>query len=770
MLSASISRDFTTASLVCNLGYTLQSMACGFFVNAPTMPVYVRWTRWIAYVYYAFGTVVSNQFNGFLGDCPYDLADDRCDPYTGEYILQTLGFPKNWILVPMMVNIGWAVGFHILAYLLLKYVRVSVAVSKTFTVKKIEEVAAVPSTRSDSARSEITVTLNDIRLSVIRRQRLGLTTREIEILRGISATFVPGSINAILGPSGSGKSSLLNFMADRLHSSFNQKYMSTGDIIFNDKLPSRSLVRSLCSYVTQEDDGLLPSLTVRETLYYAADLRLPKTMSKQEKRARANEIIMKMGLKDCADTLIGGEFVKGISGGEKRRVTISIQLLNDPKILLLDEPTSGLDSFIASSILQVLKALAEEGRTIICTIHQPRSDLFAQFGNILLLAKGGRVAYNGQSTQMLDYFASLNHPCPPLTNPADFVLDLVSVNLQSEEKESISRLKVTKLLDHWQNVEDPALERPLVDAHLGLAAAEAEFSSQVREPSKFLPAYQTLLRRSTLNFSRSPHMIVARIMQVAGIGIIFALFFSPLKDDMIGVTNRLGLVQEITALYFVGMLNNMAIYPYDRSVFYREHDDNVYGVLPFFLVYLTLELPFECITSLIFAVFLVLVPGLPRTPELFFACAYCALAIVNCGESIGIAFNTLFLHEGFAVNLISVVLSIGCLMAGIMSLEMPGFLKGVNWLSPLKYAVSVMINMSFDGQTFNCVGQAIDADGGCEFDSGAKVLENYGLKANVPAYLGGIAVAAVVYRVLALVVLKINRLKLGIKTLSRNSR
>jgi ABC-type multidrug transport system ATPase subunit len=762
MFCASISRDFTTAALFGNLGYTLQSMACGFFVNSTTTPVYVRWTKWIAYVYYAFGTLISNQFNGFVGDCPFELSDVRCAPYTGQSVIESLGFPQDWILVPLFVNVGWAVGFYLAAYFLLKYVRVSVSVSKTRSKSEVIDATASTVTRSTSRGQPIDVDLHDIKLSVIRRKKFGLRSQQINILQGVSASFVPGSINAILGPSGSGKSSLLNFIADRLHSSAYQKYISSGDIIFNNTLPSRSVIRSLCSYVTQEDDGLLPSLTVRETLHYAAYLRLPNHFTHAQKRARADDVILQMGLKDCADTLIGDEMVKGISGGEKRRVTISIQLLNDPKVLLLDEPTSGLDSFTAASILQVLRNLAEEGRTVICTIHQPRSDLFAQFGNILLLAKGGKVAYNGKSTNMLDYFSSLSHPCPRLTNPADHVLDLVSVNLQSEEKESISRVKVNRLLDTWQARKDV----PHATLEVSLPA---QFSSHARHQTDFFSAYGTLLRRSTLNFSRSPHMIVARVMQVVGIGIIFCLFFAPLKDDYMGITNRLGLVQEITCLYFVGMLNNMAIYPHDRSVFYREHDDNVYGVLPFFLVYLTLEVPFEIVTSLLFSVFLVIIPGLPRTPGMFFACSFCTLVIVNCGESIGIAFNTLFLHEGFAVNLISVFLSIGSLMAGIISLNMPGFLKGVNWLSPLKYSVSALINLAFAGQTFSCEGQVLDADGGCQFDTGDKVLESYGLTANVPAFLGAAAVCLVVYRILAFAILKIDRLKLGMRSFSRNN-
>ena len=216
-------------------------------------------------------------------------------------------------------------------------------------------------------------------------------------------------------------------------------------MLYNAAVPSESVVRSVTSFVTQDDSALMPSLTVRESLRFAAGLRLPRWMSKEEKNRRAEEILLKMGLKECADNLIGNELIKGISGGERRRVTISIQILTDPKVLLLDEPTSGLDAFTATSIIEVLKGLAAEGRTLIMTIHQARSDLFQHFSSVLLLARGGYPVYTGEAEKMLPYFASLGYECPQATNPADFVLDLITIDLQQEDREAITRERVQHL-------------------------------------------------------------------------------------------------------------------------------------------------------------------------------------------------------------------------------------------------------------------------------------------------------------------------------------
>src|SRR5271169_5824259 len=217
---------------------------------------------------------------------------------------------------------------------------------------------------------------------------------------------------------GSGKSSLLNILCRRLHGSLTARSRYAGELLFNNTVPSDNVIRALTSYVVQDDTSLLPSLTVRETLHFAAIIRLPPHMSKAHKIARAEQVLAQLGLRHCADTLIGTEFVKGISGGERRRVSIAIQILTDPKILMLDEPSSGLDANTAHSMMELLEALAKEGRTIVCTIHQSRSDLFPMFGNLLLLANGGRMIYSGKGKDMMEYFKNNGYNCPTFANPA----------------------------------------------------------------------------------------------------------------------------------------------------------------------------------------------------------------------------------------------------------------------------------------------------------------------------------------------------------------
>lgn len=175
----------------------------------------------------------------------------------------------------------------------------------------------------------------------------------------------------------------------------------------------------------------MPSLTVRETLIFHASLRLPVTVDGTGRTQRVEDVIATLGLKLCAGTRVGGDDQKGISGGEKRRLSVGIQLLGDPAVCLLDEPTTGLDAFTARHVVETLQSIAHKSRrTVVMSIHQPRYDVFALIDDVILLSRGRQV-WSGPSGAMLRHFESLNHPCPVLTNPADFILDISSVDVST---------------------------------------------------------------------------------------------------------------------------------------------------------------------------------------------------------------------------------------------------------------------------------------------------------------------------------------------------
>ncbi len=720
--------------------------------------------------------------------------------------MDNLGFPRDWVARPIVIMFAFVVFFLLLSWVGLASLKTEMTIARArnsegdlsagkekMTARSIQEVRAID------------VGLDGFALALDKRSALGKRLPTKTILHPVSTTFQAGTLNIIMGPSGSGKTSLLNAMALRLKNSFGTGYRPSGSLKFNGAAPSDSVIRSVVSYVCQDDDALLPSLTVRETLRFAAGLRLPAWMSRRDKHRRAEEVLLKMGLKDCADNLVGSELVKGISGGEKRRVSIAVQILTDPRVLLLDEPTSGLDAFTAGSIMEVLRGLAREGRTLVLTIHQARSDLFGHFGNLLLLARGGSPVYAGAAADMLGYFGSLGYRCPQHTNPADFALDLITVDLQEEKREAESRVKVQRLIESWEKVvrESPAQALPrwnpdpekeeeeegggqapdrdtaeeATDDDGGAAlkrrvsipaprrsfnkptlATPAELGALVRKRASFATAFPLLMHRAVINLRRQPPLLLARTMQVLGLAVVLALFFAPLKNDYYSVQNRMGFIQEVAAFYFVGMLQNVAVYPAEREVFYREDDDGVYGAEAFLATYTVLEVPFEVASCLLFGVLADLAVGFPRTAEMYFACVFACFGIVSCGESLGIMFNTIFSHTGFAVNVISVLLSVAQIIAGIMSIDMPGLFVAFNYLSPVKYATASLTPISLRGVTFACDdAQRLPPDGRCAIETGEQVLDLY--KLNVDPYVNIAALGAtiVIYRLVAWALLRITR-------------
>lgn len=761
LLSAAVSRDFSKASLVGNLSFTFLSLSCGFFVNAKYMPVYVRWTKYISFTWYAYGALLSSNFTDQLCET------DDLEKCMGNQILDNLGFPRHWRNVPLVVLFCFAIGYHFAALVMFYFNKVDISLQskakseKNKTKRKSSDLSA-GSTDLESRstyNSNITVTLQDLFLSVDQRNvshnwKKGLIQHSTKnILESVNAVFKPGMINAIMGPSGSGKSSLLNLICGRLRSSIFAKFEVNGAIMFNDTQISKKMFKKVCSFVPQDDDHLLESLTVRETFKFAAALRLHHLTS-EERTTKIKELIRALGLTHCENNVVGGEFMKGISGGERRRVTMGIQLLNDSPIVLLDEPTSGLDSFVSATILEILENLCfQYGKTIIITIHQPRSELFKRFGNVLLLAKSGRVAFNGSPNDMIAHFSKMGFVCPEFTNVADFFLDITSINTQNEQNEKVSTARVLSILTEWEE----CLNKLNGESHLKLEEKMiteekfmVEYGYSVRKPCSIALAYFVNLRRQFTTTRRNFDSLMSRVAQIPGCGVIFALFWAPIKHDYASVNNRLGLAQESTALYFIGMLSNLACYPPERDYFYEEYRDGVYGIAPFFLAYMTLELPLAALAAVTYAIFTVLACGLPRTAGNFFATTYCAFLIATCGESLGIMTNTLFQRPGFVVNCISVILTIGTQLSGLMSLHMSRVLKGINYLNPLNYTSMIIINLAFPKDLkLTCEDGGRNLDGSCIFSNGQEVLQGYGLVKNVQKYLGIIVCVAIIYRLLA---------------------
>ncbi len=258
---------------------------------------------------------------------------------------------------------------------------------------------------------------------------------------------ITGGFWAIMGASGGGKTTLLSTLSLRLDT----KYMDiTGEFRLNGREYSRAVLKEMSAYVMQ-DDLLHAELTVYETLYYSAQLRM-RGYTTEERLHRIEEVLELMGINHRRDVIIGDTRRKGISGGERKRVCVAIELLNHPKLLFLDEPTSGLDSTTAFSVTKALKHLAEIGEcTVLCTIHQPMPKIFRLFDNLILMKKG-KIVYQGQAMKSVRWLEVINAPCPANMNLADHLLNVITPHDSEFSK---------KLLEESTLIHVP------VDLHLG---------------------------------------------------------------------------------------------------------------------------------------------------------------------------------------------------------------------------------------------------------------------------------------------------------------
>jgi ABC-type multidrug transport system ATPase subunit len=240
------------------------------------------------------------------------------------------------------------------------------------------------------------------------------------LLKDVWGEVPPKKIVAIAGPSGAGKTSLLNILSGRQKSSDTITVQT--DIRLNDYevKPTKMKYRKQVAFVAQ-DDSLPVSATPRECIRFSAKLRLSRETTDAELDRLTNRMLVELGLEQCADTIVGGALLKGISGGERKRTSVGVELVTQPSCVFLDEPTSGLDSFSAGQLVNVLKKVANAGASVLFTIHQPSSEVFEMFDHFILMNKG-RVMYQGPTGSIEKYFADRGHPIPPRYNPADFVM------------------------------------------------------------------------------------------------------------------------------------------------------------------------------------------------------------------------------------------------------------------------------------------------------------------------------------------------------------
>lgn len=633
---------------------------------------------------------------------------------------------------------------------------------------------------------------------------LNVHINDTQILHNISGIANSGEILAVMGPSGSGKTTLLNALAGRIP-------YDSGVITLDDQ-PMTKRMRNRTCYVLQEDI-FLSKLTLWETLYFATMVYLPESLSHAEKMAKMDYIINVLDLTKCQKTVIGDQFVRGLSGGEKKRLSIACELIKDPDIMFLDEPTSGLDSSTAYSLMMLLKQFTEQSRkAVVVTIHQPSSQIYHMFTHLLLLANG-HIAYFGDGRKALDFFAEVGLYCEPHYNPADFILETVKKDKEAVQK-IIDLAETNRGTELWpaklRHKTSHAKGKHLTD--LGLCGKP--LGSKVHSGSMVLytdvngdvviraddmnPVILSGVPNGTLNsnetsalvekdhdplhtsrwatgfwmqfkmlnwraFKQSRTRIISKynIMQSMIIAVVVGLLWFQIERTHDTIKDRLGYLFFLSTYWcFLPMFDAIVSFPAERPVYRKEREAGAYRLSAMYFAKMSSEMPLILLLPSIFVAITYWMAGMRGAPQYFATWFILLLNVLNC-QGIGYVIGSAIWDLQACITTAAVSVLFGLLSAGYYINRLPVWMTWTRYLSLVCYPYNAMSVLELGDLTaIPCANiTKLDFPACATGNSTAVVtpqviLESYGVLLPIHCYVLTIVFEFVFFRTIAYFVLK----------------
>lgn len=563
--------------------------------------------------------------------------------------------------------------------------------------------------------------------------------KKLEILKGISGSAEPGEFLAIMGSSGAGKTTLLNMLSDRAQKT---KFTSfSGEIYANSQSISTIAYKNYIGYVTQEDI-LFDCMTVKECLMFSARLRINSSFDTIS--TKVDTLISELSLENCKNTYVGSHMIKGISGGEKKRTSIGIELVTDPSVLFLDEPTSGLDSFTACTVISLLLRQARKGRTIISTIHQPSSDIFLLFDKLLLMSDG-HIVYHGQAKEAVVFFERSGFICPPLSNPADYFMEILHIKKPHDLDDEERRIVDTLL--------KAAGYSSLIEKKNIFELSKLEQKSNSKGATSFLFQFYMNFYRFSVRVLRNPMLSVVKIFILTFIGGMINLFYWQIgKDSASDYRNRNGVLYFITLnLIFGNVQGTVLSFPLMRSLMIKEYNSNMYGISAFFLAKNTVDLIYDIFVSLYFSNLVYWGVGL--THEKFEHVGYFflfALLIHMSGGSLGLLTGSTFKRPEVAMSFTAITMVPLMYFSGYYRSDtIPTAFRWIENISFYKYGFQGLAKNEWDG-----VGDpSICLDHNMPKDECRTALDLLGITMSIRESAGLLAMLMIIMRLMALGVL-----------------
>ncbi|EIM87152.1 pleiotropic drug resistance ABC transporter [Stereum hirsutum FP-91666 SS1] len=598
----------------------------GYAIPKPTMIGALRWITYINPLRWGFEGILSNEFHTLNGQCStlvpsgpgYEnvtIANQVCTTIGSvqgsatvngnAYLSASYGYSYSNIWRNYAITISFGIAFVIC---LLFFTEWNTTTSTETTSMRFKRGATTPPQTHDLADEEKGPSSSEKAASghddieeipldtpamkdVFTWQHLDYTVpvgggQMRRLLDDVSGYVAPGKLTALMGESGAGKTTLLNVLAQRQTSG-----VVTGERLVNGQaLPADFQAQT--GYCQQMDTHL-PTTTVREALLFSAKLRQPASVSDQEKEAYVETVLKMCGLEKFADAIVGSLGVE-----HKKRTTIGVELAAKPKLLLfLDEPTSGLDSQSAWAIMRFLRSLADRGQAILCTIHQPSSELFQVFDRLLLLKKGGQTVYFGDlgpnAMTLLNYFEKNGgYPCSPQANPAEYILDVIGAGATA----------TTDIDWHsaWKNSDQARIIDKELENILAEGRARPPVTTELHTEFTTSWPYQvsTLLRRDLQRHWRDPQYLVSKIALNIVAGLFIGFTFWKANNSIQGTQNRL--FACFMGMILCAALANQIQVPFiaTRNIYeVRERPSRMYSWTALLASQLLSELPWNILGS-----------------------------------------------------------------------------------------------------------------------------------------------------------------------------
>ncbi|XP_066549501.1 broad substrate specificity ATP-binding cassette transporter ABCG2 isoform X2 [Amia ocellicauda] len=534
------------------------------------------------------------------------------------------------------------------------------------------------------------------------------------ILHDLNGIMKPG-LNAILGPSGGGKSSLLDVLAAR-----KDPAGLSGDVLI-DGAPQPANFKCISGYVVQ-DDVVMGNLTVRENLLFSAALRLPTSISFEDKEERVANVISELGLTRVADSRVGTELIRGVSGGERKRTSIGMELITEPPVLFLDEPTTGLDASTSSAVLILLKRLSRRGRTIIFSVHQPRYSIFKLFDSLTLLA-AGKMMYHGPANAALGYFGSIGYQSEAYTNPPDFFLDVIngdstavaasragpSRDGQANESGAEGNLETVNPQDPvvaHKTVVDTLREKYVastqyqyvqvtmrnIQEHRGTDRSGRRMESITYATSFFTQLYW-VTKRSFKNLIRNPQASVAQILRSIILGLFAGVIFFGAQLDPTGLQNRVGSLFFVITSQGFSSVSAIETFIKEKKLFIHQYTSGYYRLSAYFFAVLLGDLiPMRTVPGITFSFITYWMIGYQRLPGNFFFFMFTLIMVSYTSTAMALAVGTGMDSVGMASLTLNLCFIFMNIFSGLL-VNLPSVPAWINWLkyfSILRYGLTAL--------------------------------------------------------------------------------